>query len=367
MNQDAPAIPIENIYYLFCYAWDRFEEAQAVSIQGISSPDLPNLLAKVLLAGTRTLLRRGLDRGYKPHDEEIATVRGQIDLSQTVRLWSRRARRLHCHFDELSHDVLHNRVLKASLLRLAKAPSLDHKLASDLRQVALHFSEVTDIRLDRGIFARVQLHRNISGYGLLMRVAELAFDSLLPAPGGTGYQFHDVMRDERKMAAVFEAFVRNFYRTEQRTYSVEPLHIRWDAEMLADDGAGKLPNMRVDVFLRSPERKLIIDTKYYADALQTYHGASTFHSSHLYQLFAYLRNARFESEHSRCDGMLLYPEARSRPDGAYRVHGHTVKIATVNLAQPWQLIAKRLHDVIRETSYPQPNTSSGKTASQISL
>lgn len=366
MNQDAPSIPIENIYYLFCYAWDRFEEAQAVSVKGTSSPDLPNLLAKVLLVGTRTLMRRGLDRGYKPHDEEIATVRGQIDLGETVRLWSRRARRLHCHFDELSHDVLHNRILKASLRRLAKAPTLDRNLARDLQQVALHFSDVSDIRLDRGTFSRVQLHRNISGYGLLMRVAELAFDSLLPTPGGTGYQFHDVMRDERKMATVFEAFVRNFYRNEQRTYAVEPLLIRWDAELLSEDGAGQLPSMRVDVFLRSPQRQLIIDTKYYAQALQTYRGTSAFHSSHLYQLFAYLRNAQSAGEHRNWDGLLLYPEAGSRPDAAYRVHGHVVRIATVNLAQPWQLIAQRLHDVVRDPSNYQPNTSSGAIASQTS-
>ena len=26
----APAIPIENIYYLFYYAWNRFEEAKSI-------------------------------------------------------------------------------------------------------------------------------------------------------------------------------------------------------------------------------------------------------------------------------------------------------------------------------------------------
>ncbi len=30
--------------------------------------------------------------------------------------------------------------------------------------------------------------------------------------------------------------------------------------------------MRVDVFLRSPHRQIIIDTKYYLEALQTYQG-----------------------------------------------------------------------------------------------
>jgi len=131
-----PPIPIENIYYLFCYAWNRFEEAQSIPLGATPSPDLPNLLARVLLWGTRALLRRGLDRSYQLHEEAISTVRGRIDLGNTLRLQARNVRRLHCEFDELSHDVAHNRILKASLLRLAKAPTLDSKLSHELRALA---------------------------------------------------------------------------------------------------------------------------------------------------------------------------------------------------------------------------------------
>lgn len=346
MNQGITQIPIENIYYLFCYAWDRFEEGQTAEVGGSASPDLPTLLAKVLLGGTRTLLRRGIDRGYRPYDEDLATVRGQIDLGQTIRLRSRQARKLHCHFDELSSDVLHNQILKASLRRLARAPALEPTIAHELRQAAHQLSGVSDIRLDAEVFSKVHLHRNISRYGLLMRVAELAFHSLLPTEGGTDFKFHDVLRNERKMAVIFEAFVRNFYRREQRTFAVEPLHLSWAAEQLSNGGEGQLPTMRVDVFLRSHGRRIIVDTKYYADALQTYRGSQTFHSGHLYQLFAYLRNAQGVGGAHQYDGMLLYPEARSRPDANYRIHGHSVRLATVNLAQPWPLIARRLLELI---------------------
>ena len=348
MTDGIVQIPIENVYYLFCYAWDRFEEAKTAEVGGSPSPNLPTLLAKVLLSGTRTLLRRGIDRGYRPFDEDLSTVRGQIDLGQTIRLRSRQTRRLHCHFDELSHDVLHNQILKASLRRLASASAMAPSIGHELRQVAQQFSDVSDIRLDAGVFSRVHLHRNISGYGLLMRVAELAFHSLVPTEGGRNFKFHDVLRDERKMAVIFEAFVRNFYRREQRTFAVEPLQLSWNAEQLSNEGEGQLPAMRVDVFLRSPDRRIIVDTKYYADALQTYRSGQTFHSGHLYQLFAYLRNAQGVAGTDRYDGMLLYPEARSRPDANYRVHGHSVRLATVNLAQPWPLIARRLLDLIRD-------------------
>lgn len=339
----APAIPIENIYYLFCYAWNRLEQARSIDTGAEPSPDLPNLLAKVLLNGTRSILRRGLDRGYQLHDEEIATIRGRIDLASTVRLQARSIKRVHCEFDELSHDLLHNQIIKASLKRLARAPTIDVGLARDLQSAAARMNTVSDIWLERTAFARVQLHRNNAYYDFLLKVARLAFDCLLPTSDSRGFQFEDVLRDERKMAAVFEEFVRNFYRTEQSEFSVEPLTISWDAEPLIETGAGRLPGMRVDVFLRSPTRRIIIDTKYYARALQSYHDTVSYHSGNLYQIFAYLKNvAGHDPSFDTAEGMLLYPCAGVSLKESYQLQGHKLHIETLDLCQPWHKISEQL-------------------------
>ena len=345
MSATSP-IPVENIYYLFCYAWNRFEEAQSIPLGATPSPDLPNLLARVLLWGTRAILRRGLDRGYQPYDEHLATVRGRIDIGRTLRLQARRVRRLHCEFDELSHDVAHNRILKASLKQLACAPKLDLELAHQLRALARRFSDVTNIRLERSAFSRIQLNRNNGYYDFLLRVAELAFDCLLPNPKGDGFSFQDVLRDEKKMARVFEEFVRNFYRVEQRVFTVEPLAIQWDAVSTFGD-ISHLPIMRVDVFLRSKERRIIIDTKYYANTLRTYHGTDSFHSGNLYQIFSYLKNAAGRNPTFEVvEGILLYPQVQHKIDASYLIQGHHVKVATLDLSQPWPTIADRLLELL---------------------
>src|SRR5262245_56634559 len=348
-----PPIPVENIYYLYCYAWNRFEEARSIPLGATPSPDLPNLLARVLLWGTRAVLRRGLDRGYQLYEEEIATVRGRIDFGNTLRIRARRARRLHCEFDELSHDVAHNRILKASLKRLACAPTLDSDLAHELRVLARRFSNITDIRLKRSAFSRIQLHRNNGYYDLLLRVAELAFDCLLPDPSGEGFLFQDVLRDEKKMARVFEEFVRNFYRVEQQAFSVEPLIIQWDVVPMFHE-VRRLPIMRADVFLRSPVRKIIVDTKYYASALQTYYGSDSFHSGNLYQIFSYLKNAAGrDPTFKTVEGILLYPQVQHEIDASYSIQGHHVKVATLDLSRPWPAIADRLLGLVDNT----PGTS----------
>lgn len=336
-------IPIENIYYLFCYAWDRFEEAQSIPLGASPSPDLPNLLGRVLLHGTRSLLRRGLDRNYQDRIEDLPTVRGRIELGDTMLLQARSIRRLVCEFDELSHDLLHNQIIKASLRRLARAKLIDRSLANELVRTAARMPDVSDIWLDRSAFARVQLHRNNAYYDLLLKVAELAFDCLLPEPGGGGFAFQDVLRDEAKMARVFEDFVRNFYRTEQTALQVLPLTISWDALALSRTGTGRLPAMIADIYLKGAERRLIIDTKYYANALQrSLHGTESFQSSNLYQLFAYLKNAATDPLFAGCEGMLLYPMNGNRLRETFLVQGHVIALATINLALPWPQIAESL-------------------------
>ncbi len=251
-------IPIENVYYLFCYAWNRFEEAKAIPLGSSPSPDLPNLLARVLLTGTRQLLRRRLDCDYQDRVEAIATVRGRIELGETIQLQARSIRRLFCEFDDLSHDLLHNQVIKASLRRLARAQSIDPGLARDLIRTSQRMPGVSDIHLNRPTFSCIRLHRNNAYYVLILKVAKLAFDCLLPDENGDKLAFHDVLRDETKMARVFETFVRNFYGVEQQAISMVPLTIAWDAKAIRRTGAGRLPSMIADIYLKNDHRRLMV-------------------------------------------------------------------------------------------------------------
>jgi len=343
-----PTIPIRNLYYLFCYAWNRFEEAKAISTGAEESPDLPNLLASVLIEGTRSLLKRGLDRGYLPHEDELSTIRGHIELGPTLHLQARNMRRVHCAYDDLSHDLLHNQLLKASLKRLAQANSMDRTLARELHRLWTRMADVADIRLSTAAFARVQLHRNNARYDLLLKICELAFACMIPDKAGSGYGFQNVLRDERKMARVFEEFVRNYYRVSQHAFRVKPYQLEWQAVPMTTNGVGRLPTMRTDVYLECAARRIIIDTKYYADALQQHYGSLSFRSENLYQIFAYLRNdAIAEPDLVPAEGMLIYPQVEHSLDSTYDIHGHRVRLATVNLAAAWPDIELRLAELIK--------------------
>lgn len=341
-----PKIPIKNLYYLFCYAWNRWEESSVVSVDAVESPELADLFATVLIGGVNHLVRRGLDRDYVPVSEEMRELRGRINIDSSLSSIARRSAHLVCEFDDLRHDVPNNQILKSTIIRLAAVLSLDRELARKLRHLARSFDGVSAPRLSKQLFHRVQIHRNNAYYGFLLNVCELIFDATLPEGNGSRYRFTEILRDEKKMAYVFQDFVRNFYRLEQREFRVSGLQLEWDISIADENSRQHFPKMNTDTYLESTNRRIIIDTKYYAEALQTHREKQTINSGHLYQIFAYVKNAEKRTNLPVAEGMLLYPAVGEKLSLAATIQDHLIKIETVSLDQPWQSIRQQLLDLI---------------------
>ncbi|MCH7727606.1 MAG: hypothetical protein IH991_14145, partial [Planctomycetes bacterium] len=103
----ASQIPVQNLWYILLYAWGFARFRDRISVAAEESPDLLNLLARVLVQLGRDVLRRGLDRGYVECREPVRGVRGRIDFSASVKRLSLRHGVAHCTFDELDYNVLH--------------------------------------------------------------------------------------------------------------------------------------------------------------------------------------------------------------------------------------------------------------------
>ena len=149
------------------------------------------------------------------------------------------------------------------------------------------------------------------------------------------------------MARIFEQFVRNFYRHEQRQFRVYTETISWQATAPVAGDLALLPAMLTDTTLESPARKIILDTKYYPAALRPRYDQQKLISPHLYQLYAYLQNQR-PTPGQALEGVLLYPAAAPAAlDARYTLGGHPVRVLTLNLHQPWPAIAADLLALIQ--------------------
>ena len=333
------AIPIKNIYYLLSYAWNKLEESQLVDVSAEDEPDLLNLLGRVLLNGTKTLLKRGIDRQYLNKNEVYQGIKGKVNITDFLRknLFSKGLS--ICEFDELSADILPNQILKTTLQNLTQIPSLSPTLKQEIRTVIYRLYEVNEIVLTDTTFHQVQINRNNSFYAFLLNISELIYQNLLINEKTGKFQFKDFLKDERQMARLFEEFIRNFYKIEIPEAKVfrEDLHWKMAGEMHQF-----LPKMQTDISIKINDRKLIIDAKYYNETLQKYYDSEKIHSQHLYQLFAYLKN----QEDKLAEGILIYPTIQKSLSLAYTHEEHTIRIETLNLNQDWRGVKADLLGII---------------------
>ena len=342
-------IPVQNIYFLLCYAWANLEQRDSVNIDAVDPHNVSDLYARVLSNGVQRLIKRGLDRSYTLHSEETPRLRGRIDFAQSIKRQTWQQGRMHCEFDELSHNILHNQIIKTTIGNLINTADLSRERREELVSVNRYLKTIDRIHLTAATFKRVQLHRNNSHYRLLLSFCELIRDSLLPEKDAAGRRLmKEFIENEQKMPKLFENFVKHFYQKEQTLYRVSSKRIDWDATWVDQASKDALPSMLTDVTLESPGRKIIIDCKFYKEALTQRWGREIIHSANLYQLFTYLKNKEKDSGWENCEGILLYPTVQESYDFNYTLAGHKVRIYTLNLNQHWTKISEELKQLVND-------------------
>ncbi len=337
-------IPIKNLYFLLCYSWSRLDEGLLVNINTDEVNTPPDLLAKVLVNGTNRLLKDGIDRGYVTELEVSSSLKGRIDFNVSLSKLLFYQGKAATQVDDLSIDIIHNQILKTTIFNLQKNSDVNLSLRNELKKILKNLDGISLIKLNTGIFKRVQIYQNNSFYSFLMNICELIYINLLPEEKSGNFKFKDFTRDEVKMRKVFQDFAFNFYRTNQKKYKVFSERLSWHADA-NDSSIGLLPYMYTDVSLESDDKKIILDTKYYQDAFQNNWGKSSWHNSHLYQLNTYLDYSE-SLNGAKPYGILLYPATNEEFTHEYKTLRHNIKVASVDLRKDPTEISKRMLDLV---------------------
>jgi 5-methylcytosine-specific restriction enzyme subunit McrC len=292
----------------------------------------------------KTSAPKGSDPGGNQQTEYTRAPRGRLLIDPMIKQQTMMRGIAVCELDELTPDILHNRILLSTLLALSGCSELGRELRHELRQTARRFKEVSTVRLTGDLFHRVQLSRNTAQYGLLMRVCEFVFYSLMPDEAGSGARFQSILKDETRMSALFEDFLRNFYRSEFPELTVGSEIMTWQAEG-NQANPSLLPIMRTDITIRSKTQTTIIDAKYYAQTLSTGRYGQRIRSAHLYQLATYLTHEERRSGFKPA-GMLLYPKTSVALREQYTLLGYPVTIATVDLGEEWSSVGSAIRELL---------------------
>ncbi|TVR52003.1 MAG: hypothetical protein EA425_05740 [Puniceicoccaceae bacterium] len=339
-------IPIRNLYYLLLYALELDPLRGRVPSRITNAPDLINFFALLLALQVRTLRNRGLDRNYVEQREELGLLRGKLDFHASSRRLSRRTSSMICEFAELSVNILSNRIVKTTIEGLLRRQDLDRTSRDALQLPREMLRRVDVIPLTPSVFHRVAYHRNNRHYRTLVNLCRLIARHSMPTEEEGDHAFHGLEENPEMLHSIFEKFVRNFATILCPEGRVSSSIVQWNGDGLDLPSRAALPVMKTDLSMCFPHRNLMLDCKFYREALTMNFDRAKLRSAHLYQLHSYLTNQARAPGWETAAGILLYPEVDEEFDFSYRISGHPIRVTSLNLNQDWPLIEQHLRDIL---------------------
>lgn len=327
---------------MLCYAWNRAEEVENLALKGIKGDNLYDLLSLVLCNSVSKIIKRGIYKEYISRNEETYSLKGKINFGESLKKNSFRNGRAYCEFDEFSDDIIHNQIIKATLYNILKCRDVAKNIKDKVMKLYHYFEHISTIKLNKTSFNQAKIHRNNRYYKFSMDICKLIYNDMIvdEVSGNVSFNY----KEEEKLAYLFEEFVRNFYKIHLSNSHVCRENIKWDA---SGDAMDFLPIMQTDITIKRDDEIIIMDTKYYTKTLVSNMGQDKYHSTNMYQMFSYLKNAEVKGElYKQSRGILLYPQVNKSLDNIYEIQGHTLKICTVNLNDDWTSIHNRLLEIV---------------------
>lgn len=337
-------IPVQNIYYMLAYAFQVLNENGYKDIATEQFDNVGELCAAILAKGISVQLKRGLGKEYVSQTEPLSSLRGKIDIAESIKTQSMLRKQLVCTYDNFTVNSYMNRILKSTMELLIRS-DISKVRKKDLRKLLVFFGDVDSIDV-YDINWRLQYNRNNQSYRMLISICYLVVKGLLQTNTAGITKLMDFL-DEQRMCRLYEKFILEYYRREHPEVKASASQIPWQ---LDDDFGAMLPVMQSDIMLSKGSATLIIDAKYYRHTTQSQYGVNTLHSGNLYQIFTYVKNkdAEYGDQPHTVSGMLLYAQTDEvvQPNHVYHMSGNKITVRTLDLNLPFSDIAKQLDGIV---------------------
>jgi len=344
MTEDK-GILIRNVYYMLAYAFQELRQNNYVEIEGETFDDIYDLFAEILARGISYQLKQGLYREYVAKRESMQTIRGKININETLANRAKNNRQIVCDYDELSENNLYNQILLTTANILIRHTEVKKDKKAKLKQLMLFFQNVqeTDIRSIR--WNSMRFDRNNRNYSMLIYICYFIVKEWLLTTDEGKFKLREF--SDEHMNRLFEKFVLAYYKKHHPEFKPCAKQIDWNIDEETSD-MSILPIMQSDILLTMGERSLIIDTKYYGKVMQEQYGRETIRNGHLYQIRTYVNEYDREHKHN-VDGMLLYAKTKKDElDDAQINHrdGYSIYLRALDLNTDFEGIKRRLEGFV---------------------
>lgn len=272
-------------------------DAGAMTQLGWQKDTVLELLIRLFCKRLADAVRQGMPRQYLAHEEDLSALRGRLNVTRQFSRHAVAPHKLACRFDDLSHDIALNQVMRAAIARLLSLSKAPDNLRT-LRELSLAYADVSDVPVNALPWDQITLDRSNQRWQELLSFARLFLSDHHQQTSAGRVEGHALVFE---MNVLFEKYVA---RMLHRALSGTDLRIASQGghrDCLYDRDTGRF-RTRPDIIIRQQGRPvLIIDTKWKRMTPRIDDPKQGVSQADVYQLMAY-------SQLYHClNVMLLYP------------------------------------------------------------
>ncbi|YBV96847.1 McrC family protein [Phyllobacteriaceae bacterium JZ32] len=289
---------------------------------------LLEILIRIFCNKLTEALRKGMPRRYITREDDLPTLRGQLDITRQFTRHAVNPARLACRFDLLSEDTPLNRIMKAAVLHLAR---LSRRAANQqrLRELAFVYADITDVPVAALRWDQVVIDRTNRAWQELFAMAQLFLQHRYQTTTGGAGQGTAMLFE---MNALFEEYVgRLIARALARTGLTVSLQGGRLFCLSAQDSGRAMFQTRPDILIRQGGRVIqVIDTKWKRISARIDDPKQGVSQADVYQMMAYAQ--LYDAPRL----MLLYPHhpglgTQEAVQGRFLITGHNTILETASL------------------------------------
>lgn len=284
-------------------------------------------------------VRQGMPRRYVEHEDDLAALRGRLDVTRQFTVLAANPSRLACRYDALSPDIALNRIMKAAVTRLSRiARSADNQRR--LRELAFAYADIAEVAIPGLRWDDVVLDRTNERWRQLLNLARLLLGDRFQTTSAGGSSGFSLLFE---MNTLFEEYVA---RMAARAVAGSDLKIVSQGGRLycLETDSGGLFQTKPDILVKRGGHIIqVIDTKWKRIAKRIDDKKQGVSQADVYQMMAYGRLYD-------CPRLtLLYPHHHGMggPEGVQASHkvtgsDHIFETATIDVAVSASIAARLL-------------------------
>ena len=195
----------------FIFLQNTYKDIKSDWFNDINNEDvktIEDVYVITLCKVVNVIARRGLYKEYiKREDEELISPKGRIDVSKSVVRQTRLKGKLVCSYDELSDNVLHNKIIKTVLEHMIYNKDVSRQFIYMLQKALTQFNGIETLDLKLIDWKRIRFNNSNIRYKTALDLCKSLID-IEQVSKITSYSFED------KLHIMFTKQLFNYYNKE---------------------------------------------------------------------------------------------------------------------------------------------------------